>query len=277
MDVGITTRCYCGISNEEAAFLIEETGFKNIELCLVQSDSNYWAYNGQSDLSDMSLERFKKITDCYRRENLEICALGVFTNNIEHDEQKRSLNNNYFIRHMELASYAGIPVVSTECGFDPLHRGIQAQYYESDFSLLKENMIYLSGFADKYNVDIAIEPCVLDVIPSAKRMRDFINQTGSNRIKVLLDPANLIANSSEEDMFTYLKDKIAYFHGKDRKVNDTYGRLLGDGDIDWPLFLSLYHKYTDGIPFVIEYPNKDTAKMTLDRVLNFDDKSNYNL
>ncbi len=52
-----------------------------------------------------------------------------------------------------------------------------------------------------------------------KGQRDFILQSGSDRIKVLLDPANLIANSSEEDMFFYLKDHIAYFHGKDRKVN----------------------------------------------------------
>ena len=45
-------------------------------------------------------------------------------------------------------------------------------------------------------------------------MRDFIEQIGSDRVKVLLDPANLIANSSEEDMFRYLKDHIFYFHGK---------------------------------------------------------------
>jgi hypothetical protein len=57
-----------------------------------------------------------------------------------------------------------------------------------------------------------MEPCVLDVIPSAKRMKDFISQCKSDRVKVLLDPANLIANSSEEDMFKYLKDDIEKNH-----------------------------------------------------------------
>ena len=53
-------------------------------------------------------------------------------------------------------------------------------------------------------------------------------------------------------MFHHLSPHIAYFHGKDRKVNDTYGRAIGDGDIDWPLFLSLYHKYTRDVPFIME-------------------------
>lgn len=270
MNIGITTRCFTGLTNEEAAYRMASIGYKCTELCLVQEDSNYWTYNGMSDLSDMTSERFSKIVEQYRKNKIAVPALGVFTNNIAHDPEIRKAHNNYFIRHMELASYAGIGVVSTECGFDPQSRGVQAHRYESDFNLLKDNISYLAEYAEKYDVTIAIEPCVLDVIPSAKRMKDFITQIGSRRVKVLLDPANLIANSSERDMFTYLKNDIAYFHGKDRKVNDTYGRLIGDGDIDWPFFLYLYHKNTEGVPFIIEYPNKDTAKMTYERVIAYD-------
>lgn len=273
MNIGITTRSFLGMTNRETARRMAEIGYKCTELCLVQEDSNYWRYNSHSDMSDMTLERFKDITECYRRENIDVVAFGVFTNLIEKDPDKRKAYLDYFVRHMELASYAGIKCVSTECGFDPESRGVQTHRYESDFNLLKENVQYLAEYAEKYDVYLAIEPCVLDVIPSAKRMRDFIEQVGSKRVKVLLDPANLIANSSEEDMFKYLKEHIYYFHGKDRKVNDTYGRLIGDGDIDWPLFLSLYHKYTEGVPFVIEYPNKDTAQMTYERVMKLNDES----
>ena len=81
-------------------------------------------------------------------------------------------------------------------------------------------------------MDLALEPCVIDIVPSAKRTADFIDQLGSSRVKVLLDPANLIANSSESDMFDYLAEHVAYFHGKDRKVNARGGTLIGDGDVD---------------------------------------------
>ncbi len=108
---------------------------------------------------------------------------------------------------------------------------------------------------------------MLDVVPSAKRTADFIEQVGSERLKVLLDPANLIANNTEKEMFAYLAEHIAYFHGKDRKVNDAKGRIVGDGDINWPYFLELYHQNTDGLPFILEYVTIENVCSVRDRVL----------
>ena len=197
-------------------------------------------------------------------------SIGVFTNLMEPDERELQRNLDYFERLMHIASINHVPYVATECGFIPGRRGIQAETYEPAFQKLVENFKWLSAQAGKYDVHVALEPCVLDVVPSAKRTADFINQVGSDRIRVLLDPANLIANSSEEDMFRYLTPHIAYFHGKDRKVNDTYGRVIGEGDINWPLFLSLYHRYTEGVPFILEYVNIDNFREIRDRVLKAD-------
>lgn len=270
---GIVTRSFGGITNSEAAKAMSARGFVSTELCLVQSDSNYWVYNGRKDLSDMSDKRMEEIVNTYRKEGIEVVSLGVFTNNIEENDEERQKNLDYFERYMQLAQYCGVKYVASECGFDPNNRALAAKKYESDFSRLKASLTYLCEKAEKYDVCVTLEPCVLDVIPSAKRMRDMINQIGSPRLKVLLDPANLIANSSEEDIFKYLAPHIGYFHGKDRKVNDAYGRLVGDGDINWPLFFSLYHKYTEGIPFMLEYANIDTAEATKIKVEAFDKNS----
>jgi sugar phosphate isomerase/epimerase len=214
-----------------------------------------------------------EIAGIYRDSGIEVCALGVFTSLIESDGDKRQANLEYFERHLEYAAYCGIPVVSTECGFDPASRGIRADLYEARFSLLVDSLGQLCTLADRHGVDIALEPCVLDVVPSAKRMADTIAQVGSPRLKVLLDPANLIANSSEKDMFDYLAPHIAYFHGKDRKVNDAYGRVVGDGDIDWPLFLRLYHERNEGSPFILEYAKADNCAAILNRVKEYDKQS----
>jgi sugar phosphate isomerase/epimerase len=160
--------------------------------------------------------------------------------------------------------------VPTECGFIPGRRGIDADRYEEAFAILVDSLNMLAEKAEEYSVEIALEACVLDVVPSAKRAVDLLAQVGSERIKILLDPANLIANSSEEDMFRYLAPHIAYFHGKDRKLNDARGRLVGDGDIDWSLFLSLYHRYAEGTPFVLEYVNATNVCEIRDRVLAAD-------
>ncbi len=261
------------MDNARAAAFMAETGFESTEICLVQTDSKYWVYNGTSDISALTDARMLEIADTYRAQGIEVAALGVFTNLIEPDEDKRLSNLAYFERHMQYAQFCGIPVVSTECGFDPQSRGVRADVYETRYSLLLDSLSRLCQMADRYGVNVALEPCVIDVVPSAKRMADTIRQVGSSRLKVLLDPANLIANSSEQDMFDYLSPHVAYFHGKDRKINDTYGRNIGDGDIDWPLFLRLYHERNEGTPFIIEYPNATNCAEILRRVREYDGQS----
>ena len=269
MKVGIVTRSFPEMTNEQAAAFMAQTGFETTELCLSQTDSKYWVYNGISDISADGGPC------CHDRGHLplagiEVCSLGVFTNLIETDEAKRAANLAYFERHMQYASEARIPVVATECGFDPASRGVRVDVYESRFNLLLDSLSWLCERAGWYGVDLALEPCVIDVVPSAKRMADTISQVGSPRLRVLLDPANLIANSSERDMFDYLAPHIAYFHGKDRKVNDAKGRVVGDGDIDWPLFLRLYHERCEGKPFIIEYVNAGNCAEILRRVREYD-------
>lgn len=270
MEIGVVSRSFPELTNEEAALLMRENNIKWTELCLTAKDSNYWVYNGRSDLSSFTDDESIRVVEAYRKQGIIVTALGVFTNLLEPDDNELELNFQYFERNMQIAALNHIPYVSTEIGFTPGRRGILAETYESGFQRLLNNYKRLAKMADKYNVTVALETCVLDIIPSAKRARDFINQVGSDRIKILLDPANLIANSSEEDMFHYLKEHIAYFHGKDRKVNDAYGRIIGDGDINWPLFLKLYHKYTEGVPFILEYVNSKNFREVGDKLISMD-------
>ncbi len=273
MKVGVVTRSFPEMDNAGAARFMSETGFETTELCLSQTDSKYWVYNGLSDISGLTVARMSDIVETYRRENIEVSVLGVFTNLIETDSVKLAANLSYFERHMQYANHCGIPLLATECGFDPQSRGVRADAYESRYLLLLDSLKRLCEMADRWNVDIALEPCVLDVVPSAKRMADTIRQVGSPRLKVLLDPANLIANSSEQDMFDYLSPHVAYFHGKDRKINDTYGRNVGDGDINWPLFLKLYHERNEGAPFILEYCNAGNCAEILLRTKEYSRQS----
>ena len=270
MDVGVVTRSFPQLSNAETAQLLAENGFKWTELCFSQTDSKYWVYNGRSDLSDLTDARSRSIVDTYRERGVEVSVLGAFTNLIEPDEAERTLNLAYFERLIQIAAATGIPCVATECGFVPGNRGVDADTYEPVFQRLADSFLWLLAKAESYGVDLALEPCVLDVVPSAKRTADFIQQLGSKRLKVLLDPANLIANSSEEDMFRYLAPHVAYFHGKDRKVNDKGGRVVGDGDIDGRRFLELYHAHTEGLPFILEYVDINNFCSIRDRVLDAD-------
>jgi len=273
MKIGVVTRSFGELTNEQTADFLARNGFVCTELCFSQTDSKFFVYNGRSDLSEMTDARSREIVATYRSRGIEVAALGVFTNLIDPDDAERAANLAYYDRMIALAALNGIPFVSTECGFIRGRRGIDADRYEAAFELLADSLAHLAEQAEQHDVCIALEPCVLDVVPSAKRTADLLAQLGSDRVKILLDPANLIANSSEEDMFRYLAEHIAYFHGKDRKLNDARGRALGDGDIDWPLFLSLYHRDTEGTPFILEYVKSADACEVRDRVLQADGAS----
>ena len=201
MKLGAVTRSFPEFTNAETAAFLAENELLYTELCFSQTDSNYWVYNGRSDLSDMTDDRAAGIVETYRRAGVEVSVLGVFTNLIDPNDQERTANLEYFLRMIQIASHTGIPTVATECGFTPGRRGINADTYEEDFDRIKQSLSQLVTWGEEYGVDIALEACVLDVVPSAKRARDLIAQVGSDRLKVLLDPANFIANSSEEDMF----------------------------------------------------------------------------
>ena len=283
MKYGIVSRSYGGMTVAEAAKFMADKGYNCTELCMTHPDFGGWAYQGVSalDENDITKERTKEKAGIMRDNGIEVTAFGVFTNILTPDDDFRQKCLDSFIRCMDFAEYAGIKNLSTELGCHPEYRGLITKNYEADFQRLKECFIYLGNQAKERGLNICIEACVIDVIPSAKRLRDFIEQinkeSGLTNIKVLMDMANFIANSDEDDVFKYLTPHIIYFHGKDRKVNDCTGRMLGDGEIDWVKFFVNYFKLTPELPFILEYTNAETTDLTNERVERFTKQAKANL
>jgi sugar phosphate isomerase/epimerase len=275
MKYGIVSRSYPDMTVAEAAAFMSAHGYNCTELCMAHPDFGGWAYNGLSALDEHNItpERTREKAGIMRNEGIEVVSLGVFTNLLSPDDGFRNKCIESFIRLMDCAALAGIPNLSTELGFRPEKRGLTTDAYESDFQRLKESFTVIGKAAAERKLSVCIEACAIDVIPSAKRLRDFIQQihreTGLTSLKVLLDIANFIANSDEDDIFKYLTPYIAYFHGKDRKVNDCYGKILGDGEIDWVKFFVNFYRITPETPFILEYTKADTTDLTNERVAGF--------
>ena len=283
MKYGIVSRSYGNMTVEEAAKFMAANGYNCTELCMAHPDFGGWVYNGISQLEENKItkELVKEKADIMRAHGIEVTSFGIFTNLLSPDDKLRQDCLDMFVKCMDFAQYAGIKNLATELGFRNEYRGIITENYEKDFNVLKESFIFLGKEAKERGLTICIEACVIDVIPSAKRLRDFIEQieaeSGLTNIKVLLDMANFIANSDEDDVFKYLTPHIVYFHGKDRKVNDCFGRMLGDGEIDWVKFFMNYFRITPDIPFILEYTNAETTELTNERVQKYVAQAKANL
>ena len=284
MKYGIVSRSYGNMTVGQAAKFMAGRGYNCTELCMAHPDFGGWAYNGISKLDENGITEklTKEKADIMRDNGIEVTAFGVFTDNLAPgDDEYRQKCLDTFIRCMDYAAYAGIKNLTTELGFRPDRRGITTDVYESDFKRLKESFTILGNAAKERGVCICIEACAIDVIPSAKRLRDFIDQiykeTGLTNIKAMIDMANFIANSDEDDVFKYLAAHAVYFHGKDRKVNDCFGRILGEGEIDWVKFFMNYFLITPDLPFILEYTNEETTDLTNERVERFIKQAKANL
>ena len=100
------------------------------------------------------------------------------------------------------------------------------------------------ALAEAYEVDLGIEPELANVINSADAARRLVNQIGSPRLRIVLDPANLFETASENvrrsivaHAAEMLAGSISMAHAKDR---DAAGGFVaaGSGVIDFPHFIA---------------------------------------
>lgn len=109
---------------------------------------------------------------------------------------------------------------------------------------LLDSMTTAIGIADRYDVDLGIEPELGNVVNSAAKARRLIDELGSPRVKIILDPANLFETASLAEQreivaagIDLLADRIAMGHAKDRTAAGEF-TTAGKGVLDYPHYLA---------------------------------------
>lgn len=100
------------------------------------------------------------------------------------------------------------------------------------------------AIADRHDVDLGIEPELANVVNSAAKARRLIDEIGSPRLKIVLDPANLFETATLEEQrdtvaaaIDLLADRIAIGHAKDRTPAGEF-TTAGRGVLDYPHYLA---------------------------------------
>ena len=264
--VGIATLGFGNDTNHQLAEKLGSEGIRVVQLFLSQSDSRYWKYNGRSDVSDLTAERCKGIAESYRSAGVAIHSIGVYTNLIHPDEDERRANLAYFEAMMKIGGVMGVRTFITEAGHyhseEPAPR-VPLHFQEEVWKQMVATGKELAKLADAHNATVLVEPFFRGFFASAKRTRLFLEEVDSPRIRALLDPANLLELNDLEEMFDQLGPWIDCLHAKDRKLHVDRGVPAGQGDLDYPRFVTLAAERTPKAPLILEYVGPDDYKQAL--------------
>ena len=109
---------------------------------------------------------------------------------------------------------------------------------------LMDEMAAAVDVAERYDVILGVEPELANVVSSADRARRLLDEFGSPRVRIVLDPANLfeVADAQErralvEGAINSLGADIAMAHAKDRRADGGVA-AAGQGVIDFRHFVA---------------------------------------
>ncbi|MFB3827749.1 MAG: sugar phosphate isomerase/epimerase family protein [Bryobacteraceae bacterium] len=263
--IGMATTEFRKHSNKQLAAEFREQGIKRIQLFLTQTDSRYWRYNQPSDLAGMTAERAAEIAGLYHSAGISIHSVGVYANLIHPDPAEKKANFAYFEAMMKLGGHMGVRTFITEIGHyrAPGETGIPFDWREDVWKAAVATAKELAQIAAAHGATVLLEAYFQGLLATAKRTRMFIEEVGSPRIRALLDPANLLEVNDVREMFDQLGPYIACMHAKDRKYHVTRGVGAGEGDLDYPAFVTLAAARTPGVPLMLEYVGAGTYKQAL--------------
>jgi sugar phosphate isomerase/epimerase len=134
--------------------------------------------------------------------------------------------------------------------------------------------------ANKHDLTLGIEPETSNVVDSAGKARRLLDEMKSPRLKIIMDPANLLhlgdlprQRELLEEAFDLLGGDLALAHAKELAADGhAAGLAVGAGVLDWDLYLALLRRVDFSGPLILHgFEEADAAasvRFLRDRMLS---------
>jgi len=220
---------------------------------LFQSIAGYGINSVQFNLSCAGLdplpknvpsELARRIADSANLAKVELSAISGTFNMAHPDPMDRHGNLIKFEVLCEVAGKLQIPVITLCTGTrDPVN--MWKWHPENDSKEAWDDMVQSIESAliaaEKNNLILAFEPESENIVNSATRARNLLNELRHPRLRIVIDPANLISQGCNQrevldEAFALLGDSIVMAHAKDRN-SDFQACAAGKGILDFDSYL----------------------------------------
>jgi sugar phosphate isomerase/epimerase len=259
MQVGIFAKTFAGKDPLTVLKAAGAAGFHGV--------AHNMACSGLQPMPDeITQVQIAAIVAACRETGLAIQSLSGTYNMIHPDPQVRALGH----RRLAVLAAAARPIGTTLITLCTGTRDARDQWnHHPDNSSPEAWVDLLKSFevavqiAEKHNIFLGVEPELANVVNSAAAARRLIDELQSDRIRIVLDPANLFETSPEPDRIVaqavdLVAPHIAMAHAKDR---DRMGRFAtaGKGVVNFPHFLTCLRQVGFDGPLVTHGLTADEA------------------
>lgn len=201
----------------------------------------------------------RMIREEFERRDLVMVAVSATYNTIHPDLERRKAETARAQRVIELCPVLGTELATLCTGSrdpDDMWRAHPGNVQPEAWSDLMQTMEALLESAESASVYLGVEPEAANVISTATKARAMIDQLGSDRIRIVLDPANLVTpetidrqSEAMAEAFELLASDMLQAHAKDV---DEHGHVAaGLGRLDYDRYFALLSAYRVTGPMII--------------------------
>ena len=228
--IGARAHDFSGKDPEELFSAISGAGYEAIQLACPKSFS--WAY-------PLDEKQTEQILAAKEKHHITLSVLGCYVSCADQDRESRLQAVETFRRGIRTAKALGAGCVGTEtCHFE----GTEKEH-EKAFELLVDSCLRMAEEAEKYDVDMGIEPVFQNTLDSPELALELRRRVGSRHLRFIWDAVNLLDSALDRDEAAFQKhcadlmgDNIVAMHIKGVRFKaDRMKRAcpLIEGEYDW--------------------------------------------
>jgi sugar phosphate isomerase/epimerase len=210
----------------------------------------------------LDTEQFDSIRKAFERRDIAISALSGTYNMIHPDPQQRAEGTRRLRVLAAACAHLGTSVITLCTGSrdpDSMWRRHSENDSPAAWDDLLATMREAVQIAEEYNVTLAFEPEVANVVDSAQKARRLLDTLSSPHLKVCMDGANIfhtgeLARMDEilDEAFALLGEDIAIAHAKDLDRDGQAGHLAaGKGRLNYDRYLSLLNATAPDVAIIL--------------------------
>ena len=227
---------------------IRELGFECVQFAFSSVSESDFVPTGQLELpGKIAPVVLSSVGSAAERHGLPIEVINATFNMAHPDPEVRSEGLKRLAVHAEAAGILGCPVLSLCSGTrnpDHLWTPHPDNGTSEAWDVMLDTMLRAAEIAEKYGVTLAVESEASNVIDTPEKARRLMDTVKSDRLKMILDPANLFhagearpenARRTLDEAFAAFGGDIVAAHGKDILPGDGISFCgTGRGIVDFP-------------------------------------------